>query len=307
MKRFLSLFALIVVPAVSWSAEAAGSGDMVGGTVEKMKCMAYSNPVSPRDEMWTARTDASATWEKLPRRIKANWRSYQMYSLNTIQPINRSEDMHDTFFGFGGVGTRGWDETSWALGLGTRHLTACGGHMFGFGASFGHYDIRHVEIHGPGVNLEWRTPFTTLTYGYSWNRLEVERHAAKNFFHHRHEGNVSSLDLSFQVPYLPWTNFTIGKTWYGNRIGRKAFSNHRGLSLRHFDASLRMNLLGCLALEGGRVGGFKTDHFIRLILSFGRPASNEYALTDGIVGNEAFTARDLRNYGLAPIARTRVE
>lgn len=306
MKRFLSLMALVIIPAVSWSAEGASS-DMFGGTVEKMKCCMMSGPVSPRDEMGLARTDASVTWAMSPKKVRAHYRSYELYSLNTIQPIHRSEDMHESFFGYAGLGTSDFDDASWSVGLGARHLTACGGHMFGFAAGFQHYELRHTEIHGPGVNFEWRTPFTALTYGYTWNKLKVKHHAASGILHHRREGDVSALDLSFQLPYLPWTNFTIGKTWYGNKIGRKLFCHHRGLALRNFEYSLRLNLLGCLAVEGGRVGGFKTDKFARIILSFGRAASTEYTLTDGLIGNEAFTARDLRNYGLASVARTRVE
>lgn len=307
MKRFLSLLALVVVPAIYCSGEGATAQGLMNSSVEKMKGIYTAGPVSARDECWAARTDLSANWEKIPRPIKAHYRSYRLYSLNTIQPIHRSEDMHDTFFGYAGVGERDWDYASWTVGIGTRHLSACGGHMFGFGAGYQNFDVRSVEIHGPGVNFEWRTPYTALTYGYSWDRLNVGHHAAKHYLHHRREVNLSTLDLSFQVPYLPWTDLKIGKTWYGNKIGRKSFSHHRGLALTHFEFGVRMNLLGCLALEYGRTGGFKAKHSLKAILSFGRPASNEYTLTDGLIGNEAFTPRDLRNYSLAPIARTRAE
>jgi hypothetical protein len=310
MKRFLSLLALVVVPALYCSGETAGTQGMMGGSVEKMKSVALAGPTSARDECWLARTDVSANWDRLPRPIKVHYRSYQLYSLNTIQPIHRSDDLHDTFFGYVGAGIRKWkwdDADVWSVGIGARHLSACCGHMFGFGAGYQNFEVRGVKYHGPAVNFEWRTPYSVLTYGYSWDRLKVRYSAAKHFLHKRRDVNVSNLDFRFQIPYLPWTQIMIGKTWYGNKIGRKSFSHHRGLALSHFEFGLRLNLLGCLAFETGRVGGFKTNHYIRAILSFGRPASNEYALTDGVIGNEAFTAYDLRNYGLAPIARTRAE
>jgi hypothetical protein len=179
--------------------------------------------------------------------------------------------------------------------------------MFGVAAGYQNADLRRVDVHGPGFNVEWRTPYTVLSYGYSWNRLHVGYSAAKHFLHHRKEANVSTLDLAFQVPYLPWTQFTIGKTWYANKIGRKAFKHHRGLALTRLEYGLRLNLLGCLAVEAGRSGGLKSNHYYRAVLSFGRPASNEYTLVDGLIGNEAFTPRDLRLYGAAPFAHTRAE
>jgi hypothetical protein len=306
MKRFLSLAALIVVPAIFWAADAAPmQQNAMCSTMDKAKCFVMAGPVSSRDETWAARTDVSVNWEKLPKHLKHQNRSYEMYSVNTIQPIHRSENMHNTLFGYAGLGTNNWDHSSWAVGVGARHLTACTGHMFGIGLGYQDFDVRHVDFRGPGLIGEWMTPYTTLTYGYSWNRLEVEHHAKTGYLHHRRDHHLSNLDLSFQLPYLPWTQLTVGKTWHGER----SFWYKHGFKLHHMDYKLRLNLLGCLAVEGGRVGGFKnerTNDFVRLVLSFGRPAANEYVLTDGIIG-DVMTPRDLTNYGLAPFARSRVE
>ena len=62
-----------------------------------MKSCCFAGHVSPRDETWLARTDVvSVNWDRLPRHIKVHYRSYELYSINTIQPLHRSDDLHET-------------------------------------------------------------------------------------------------------------------------------------------------------------------------------------------------------------------
>jgi hypothetical protein len=300
MKRYLSLLALVIIPAISWSAEAAGSSAPSGAMMDKMKCCYMTGPVSAVDETWAARTDLTVNFGELPRHLKKERRAFNMYSVNTIQPIYRSQDMHNTFYGFAGVGLVKWKEhdTSWGAGLGYRHLTACGGHMFGIGAAYKDSEIRHVEFRGPGAYVEWLTQYTTVSLGRFWDRAKVDRSPWRHFLHHRRHTEVTGLDLSFQLPYLPWTQMVIGKTWYSGKIGHRSFHhfNHfHNWNLNRFDYGLKLNLIGCLSVEAGKQAD---GAYARIALSFGRPAVREYTLADGFLGSEAFTARDLRNYGL---------
>lgn len=298
MNRFLSLLALVAVPAAALAADAAGQP----AATKKGMCMA--GPCSARDDTWMARTDLSVNFARLPRHLKKSARDYTLYGLNTIQPICRSDDMHNTFYGFAGIGTANWKESLWGIGLGYRHITACGGHMFGVGLAYNHSDIRHVHSHGTGAFLEWLTQYTTVTLGQYWNKLHVSQHPWKHYLHHSNKWDVTGLDISFQLPYLPWTQLTLGKTWDEGKVGRKSFHHYRSTSLKRIDCGLRLNLIGCLALEGGLQNG---GSYARLVLSFGRPASNEFTLADGFVGSEAFTARDLTNQTLKPVSRVQVD
>jgi hypothetical protein len=305
MKRFLSLLALVVLPAFSWSADA--SMQQSQGYGDKMKSCLCMTPTNPRDESILARVDVGVDFGRLPSRIVKKDRLYDLWSINTIQPIFRADDMHNTLFGFLGVGTARWKKAAWNIGAGYRHLTASADHMFGIGVSYRHFDIRHVRFHGPQAYIEWLTQYTTLTLGRAWYDLRVSEHPAHHFLRHEHRCNATSLDLAFQFPGLPWTQVLLGRSWFQEKVGRKAFKGYKGNSFKKLDYGLRMNLLGCLALEGGYLGGWGNGAFVRLILNIGRPASNEYTLADGILGNEVFTPRDLKNYTLAPVARERID
>jgi len=307
MKRFLSLLALVVLPAFTWSADASMQPSQ--GYADKMKSCMCMTPTSPRDETMLARTDIGVDFARLPRRLVKRERLYDLYSINTIQPIWRADDMHNTFMGFGGIGTTRWRKAAWNLGLGYRHLTASADNMFGIGVAYRQMDLRHLHFRGPQAYIEWLTQYTTLTLGRAWyNHMHVTDHAAHHFLHHhKSRCEATSLDLGFQLPGLPWTQAYLGRTWFGEKIGRKAFKGFKGNTFAKLDYGLRLNLLGCLALEGGYLGGWGNGSFVRLVLSFGRPAFNEYTLADGILGNEVFTPRDLKNYSLAPVMRERID
>jgi len=300
MKRFLLLLALAAAPACNMTAEAEGGA----GTMDKACGCLTRGPVSAEEETWHARTDFSATWGKVPPRLKDhdNRRSYGLYSLNTIQPLMRSDDMHNTLLGHAGFGFQS-HRGSYMIGLGYRHLTASTDHMFGLGLNYSYMNLRNVRYRGPGIYAEWLSKYTTLTLSRFWNRWRVSRDAWKSYLKSSTQGNTTHLDLSFQFPYLPWAQIMIGKTWIGNKVGRRSFeSNYRGASLARLDYGLRLNLFGWMALEGGTLGT-GSNNYVRLVFSFGRPAVNEYALCDGFLGDGAFTARDLKNYTLAPVLR----
>jgi hypothetical protein len=305
MKRFLSLLALVALPTFSWSADA--STQQSQGYGEKVKSCVCMTPTNPRDEGILARTDIGVDFARLPSRLVKKDRLYDLWSINTIQPIYRSDDMHNTLLGFLGIGSAKWKKGVWNIGAGYRHLTASADNMFGIGVSYRHFDLRHLHFRGPQAYIEWLSQYTSLTLGRAWYRMEAHKHPAHHFLHHEHDLDATSLDLSFQFPGLPWTQVLLGRTWFQEKIGRKAFHSYHGNSFKKLDYGLRMNLLGCLALEGGYLGGWGNGTFVRLVLNIGRPASNEYTLADGIIGNEVFTPRDLKNYTLAPVARERTD
>lgn len=304
MKRFISLLALVALPVFSWAVDAQMQQSK--GYADTMKsCM--MTPVSARDESMLARTDIGVTFGRLPTRLVKEHRLYNLYSINTIQPICRAEDMHNTFFGVAGIGTTGWKKLAWDLGVGYRHLIASADHIFGLGASYRHMDIRHLHFRGPQAYVEWLSQYTTLTLGRAWYTMHATESPARHFLHHNSNLNVTSLDLSFQLPGLPWTQATIGRSWFEEKVGRKAFKAYRGNTFEKLNYGLRLNLLGCLALEGGYLGGWGNGSYVRLVLSLGRPAFMEYTIADGFMGNEVFTPRDLKNYTLAPVMRERID
>ena len=303
MKRFLSLIALVVVPALTWAADGMPQQSS-SGYADKVKSCMCMTPTSTRDESMLARTNIGVDFARLPSRLKHEHRLYDLWTIDSVQPVWRSDDLHNNLFGFGGLGTVKWDDTCWNIGAGYRHLTASADNMFGAGVAYRHMDIRHVKFHGPQAYVEWMTQYTTLTLGRAWDRVRVKHDATHHFLHHRHSRNEpTSLDLAFQFPGLPWTQVLLGRTWFYEKVGRKCFHGFHGNSVTKLDYGLRLNLLGCLALEGGYLGGWGNGEYVRLILSFGRPAVAEYTLMDGFIGNEVMTPRDLKNYTLAPVAR----
>lgn len=306
MKRFISLLALVVVPALSWSVDNATQQS--GGYGDKVKSCVCMTPTNPRDESILARIDLGVDFARLPSRLVKKERLYDLWSINTIQPIYRSDDMHNTLLGFLGVGTAKWKKWCYNLGVGYRHLTASADNMFGVGISYRDFDLHHLHFRGPQAYIEWLSQYTTLTLGRTWYKMHVTEHPAQRFLKRdRKHLDVTSLDLAFQFPGLPWTQVLLGRSWFQEKIGRKCFKGYNGNSFKKLDYGLRFNLLGCLALECGYLGGWGNGAFARLILNIGRPASNEYTLADGIIGNEVFTPRDLKNYTLAPVARNRIE
>ena len=310
MKRFLSLLAMAAVPAVSVTADAATQQQQQnsGGYADKVKSCVCMHPTSARDECWLARTDLGLSFGRLPSRLVKKDRLYNLPSINTIQPIWRGDDMHNTFLGFAGIGSARWEDAAWNVGAGYRHMTAAADHIFGIGVAYRDFDIRNVRFHGPQAYIEWLTQYTTLTLGRAWERLHVKHHPARSFLRHHHNRfEPTSLDLAFQVPGLPWTQVLLGRTWFGEKVGRRCFHSYRDTSLKKLDYGLRLNLLGCLAVEGGYLGGWGKGKYVRIILNLGRPAYNEYTLVDGFLGNEIFTPRDLKNYTTAPVARQRID
>ncbi len=306
MKRFISLLALVASPALVWSADA--STQQSCGYCDKVKSCLCMTPTNPRDETILSRIDLGVTFGRLPSRLVEKHRLYDLWSINTVQPICRSDDLHNTFFGFLGVGTAKWQKWAYNVGVGYRQLVASADHMFGIGISHRDFDLHHLHFRGPQAYVEWLTQYTTLTLGRTWYKMHVSEHPARSFLKHdRKRCDITSLDLAFHFPGLPWTQVLLGRSWFQEKIGRKCFKSFNGNSFKKLNYGLRFNLLGCLALECGYLGGWGNGAFTRLIFSLGRPASNEYTLADGIIGNEVFTPRDLKNYTLAPVARNRID
>jgi hypothetical protein len=310
MKRFLSLLALVVVPGLVSAADAAAAPQP--SYMDSVKHGFCGGPVSPRDDTWNARTDLGVDWGKVPYTFTHKHRRYDLWSINTVQPLWRGDDFHNTVMTFMGVGIskwnhQGWDHPAWNIGLGYRYLTNAASNMFGIGVAYHHMSLNHVRFHGPTAYVEWLSQYTTLTLQRQWNKLHVTEHPARHFLHHSHNFNATALDLSFQVPFLPWTQVSLGRTWFGEKAGRKCFHSYRNIALDRLDYGLRLNLLGCLALEGGFLGGWNNNGYVRLVLSLGRPASNEFTLADGFYSTDAFSARDLKCYTLAPVVRNRID
>ena len=65
-----------------------------------------------------------------------------------------------------------------------------------------------------------------------------------------------------------------------------------------------MNIAGPVAVEMGMQEGFRKGGYVCLSVNFGRAAVVEHSLLDkGIFAAQVFTARNLRNYTLEPVAR----
>lgn len=307
MKRFLSLLALVAVPALSWAADATmhqqPSDNMYTMGMDKMKSCMFGGPVSAKDETWLARTDTGLAFGKLPGHIVTKDRQYALWTLNTIQPLYRADDMHNTVLGFGNIGTDRWQKPAYNVGVGYRYMTDCMSNIFGVGVGYHHVHIRHTKFHGPRAYVEWLSQYTTLTLTGGDDRMHVSEHAFRHCLRQHRRLSSTSLDFAVQLPYLPWTQVLLGRTWFGGKDGRKAFHHYRNINLAKLDYGLRLNLLGCLALEGGYLGGWTHNPYVRLVLSFGRPASNEYTLADGVLGDGMFTARNLKDWTLAPVYR----
>lgn len=295
MKRFISLFALAIAPVVAFSAEApvqTATPPEAKSVMCGMKDCFMSGPVSATDETWAART-------------QLDWGKHHGHGegihLNTIQPLYRSDDMRSTTFIQGGIGLQGSGRKGADLGLGYRYLTVDTNNMFGANMFYNGKDFYNLgsERHGYRLSVEWFTPYTTLSLGRHLNRHAESIGRWKTW---QHLGSFNkaqtTLDLEFQLPYLPWASMLIGKDWN--------HGTHLSGGLKKLDYSLNLNLISCLSLEAGYHNGWNKHPFARLIMSFGRAASAEHTIADKLFGDEAFTARDLRNYTLAMPSRTAV-
>lgn len=290
MKRFLSLLALVAAPVMSFAADAQMSKSSNMHASNKMNSCCSCGPTSAMDETWSERTYFKVGFTDSKSAF---------YSLNTIQPICRDASMDNTLFVQAGVGMQKWHRSTADIGLGYRYLTQGGGNMFGISLFYfdntrthhhQHHDI--MKKTGLGADLSWFTQYTTLSLGEyhhvnkmndsrTWNRF-VELNKAK-----------TTLDLTFQVPYLPWTKLFIGKVW----------NHHHHNHKNKLDYGLSLNIAGPLAIEMGYQHGWNKNGFINFVLTFGRPAVREHTLSDAFLGDEAFTPRDLKNYTLDPVRR----
>lgn len=291
MKRFISLLALAVGPVLGFCAEPAQMSESKTIMSDVKDCL-VGGPVSAMDETWAARTQLD--WGKRAHH-------HEGLHLNTIQPLFRSDDMRNTFFIQAGVGLQGSDKKGADLGLGYRYLTVDSSNMFGINLFYNdnHFFDVKKEHRGYRMSLEWLTQYTTLTLGRHLNRHPQALGHLKTWGRFGDFDKAeTALDLGFQLPYLPWTTFVLGKEWKDGKAHGNVFNK--------LNYSLTMNLLGCLSLETGYHHGWNKSPFARLILSFGRAAVTEHTLADKLFSDEAFTARDLRNYTLAMPYRTAV-
>jgi len=296
MKRFFSLLALAVAPVLGHAADMQQQQQADGkSAMGCMGCMCNwltGGPVSAVDETWAARTQLD--WGK-------HHNSHEGLHLNTIQPIYRADDFRNTVFVQGGVGNtlRGHEHGSSDIGLGYRYLTVDSSNMFGLNMFYNspHFYNLSREDHGYRANFEWFTQYTTVTLGRHTDR-KAKDIGKWSMWKRLGDFNRAdtTLDLAFQLPYLPWAQMLIGKNW----------EHHHNGGLRKLDYSFNFNLLSCLSLQAGYHNGWNKSPFARLILTFGRAASMEHTLTDKLIGDEAFTARDLRNYTLQTADRTEV-
>jgi len=288
MKRFFSLLAMAVAPVMAFAADApqaSSSKSVVGEVKDNM----LSGPVSAADETWAARTELG--WAKQKHHT-------QGFQANTIQPLYRGDDMCNTCFFQGGVGAHGQYKNAYVLGLGYRYLTTDTSNMFGINMFYN--DQKHKRDHGFGmtrgydVNLEWFTQYTTVSFGRHLHTKGDGLGKWKTWGHFFEGGHGSTtLDLAFQVPYLPWTEFTLGYDWH----------THRKNDLAKLDYTLNLNLISCVSLQGGYHRGWNKSPFARLVVNFGRAASQEHTLADKFFGDEAFTARNLTNSTLKFVPR----
>lgn len=287
MKRFFSLLALVAAPVVGFTADAMNQKAPESKPMCGMGDWFTCGPVNAADECWASR-------------VELGWGGYehgrQGVQLNTIQPLYRADDIRNTVFAQAGLGLTGHDKNAWALGLGYRYLTVDTNNMFGINLFYNDGRHKHHSTRGYRTNLEWFTNFTTLTLG-------RETHGNADSFGHWKTWNrmfsfdkaKTTLDLAFQLPYLPWTTLTLGKDWRHHERHDQGF--------KKLNYILNLNLLSCVGLQMGYKQGWNNNQFIRLVLNFGRPAVSEHTMLDKFFADEAFTARDLRNYTLKMVDR----
>ena len=67
-----------------------------------------------------------------------------------------------------------------------------------------------------------------------------------------------------------------------------------------------MYVAGPLSIEAGYQHGWNKHGFVNFVLTFGRPAVREHTLSDALLGDEAFTPRDLKNYTLDTVKRAMI-
>ncbi len=290
MKRFLSLLALVATPVMGFAADAQMSKNT--NAVDKMKDFCSYGPTSAMDETWSDRTYLKVGFDKS---------SHAFYSVNTIQPLYRDASMDNTVFFQAGIGMDKWHRSTADLGLGYRYLTQGGDNMFGvslfyFDNTRTHHHHQHSSLmkkSGLGMDLSWFTRFTTLSFGrYHGAHSMKSKHTWKKFVDFNK--GTTTLDLSFQLPYLPWTQVTLGKQWHD-----RGHFHH----MKHLDYGLTLNIAGPLAIEMGYQHGWNKSGYVNFVVTFGRPAVREHTLADAFLSDEAFTPRDLKNYTLSPVER----
>ncbi len=295
MKRFLSLLALVALPSVGFATDAQTPRKTNITAADKMKECCSCGPTSAMEETWADRSFLKVGFTKS---------NSAFYSLNTIQPLYRDASMDNTLFIQAGIGMEKWHRSTGDVGLGYRYLTQSGSNMFGVSLFYfdntrthHHQQLDLMKKNGLGLDLSWYTKYTTLSLGrYEHVRKMNHQKTWSNLVNFHKE--LTTLDLSFQIPYLPWTEFTIGKEWHHRHHHHNHFSN--------FDYALTLNIAGPLAVEMGyrhNEGRKKKHGFVNFIVNFGRPAVREHTLADAFLGDEAFTPRDLKNYTLDPVAR----
>lgn len=293
MKRFLSLLIYVAMPAAVFAADGQAKNSGANGSDMSRGCF-NCGPVSAMDETWNDRTYFKVGFDKS---------SSPFFSLNTIQPLYRDAGMDNTVFVQAGIGEYKWHRSTADIGLGYRYLTQSGENMFGI--SLFYFDNTRTKHHhqhmdlmkknGLGLDFTWFTRYSTLslgryhnthhhlTNGHTWTRL-FDFNKGK-----------TTLDLQFQVPYLPWAQVFVGKAWHDKM---KKFN--------HFDYGLRLNIAGPLAIDMGYQHGWNKHGYVNFIVAFGRPAVREHALSDALYVDEAFTPRDLKNYTLDLVERARI-
>ena len=280
MKRLLTLGALLLTPVLA-CAETGSTGII--------KEIASYDAVSPAQEGYADRTDFSVGFY-------SSKGTKSLYSLNTIQPLYRSENFDHTVYGLAGLGIKKMHkDADIGLGVGYRYMTPCGC-LLGAGLYFNdkQKEANKGRETAKAISFEWMTAYTTLNLGFydkvgkNWNRTRDLVDLSKS---------KTMLDLSFQIPYLKWAQLNLGYKY-------KSLTNWKWNRLEY---RVNMDLVGPLALQFGERKDVRRSKFVRFVVNFGRPAHREYTMAEGLIGEEAFTARDLRGYTLSPILRQRID
>jgi len=286
MRRFLLSLALAASPLAGLVA--ADAQTAVKSTMDRVRQAYNLSATSMAEETWLDRTFV---------KIDFNKSTNAFYGINTVQPLYRDVAGDNVLFVQAGTNMKHWNRAMSNVGLGYRYFTPNGDNMFG--ASLFYYDSAHAS-NGLGAGLSWFTPYTNVTLGrfHNVHGSMATGKAWKRFVDFNK--SITSLDVSFQLPYLPWAEATIGKVW----------NNHRPRVLKHtfknLDYSLTLNLTGPLAIEAGYSHGWNKTGYVNFVVSFGRPATRQFTLADGFLADEAFTPRDLARLALLPENRATI-
>ena len=231
------------------------------------------------------------------KRTEFEWRLAEdaspEYSLLTVQPLYESEGNLDTVFAQ--FSQRRYnqhtvDRDVTNIGLGYRRLLKENTILAGTNAFFDYDWEYHHQRYGLGGELMW----SGMDLRANWYRALTEtRTVTPDIYERVMDGH--DLELSLQVPYLPWARIHGKKFWWDS----EATDDVRG-----WRTGLEMDLHQNLQVEVGATDSSAQD--LQFVVQFRfKPAkeSRKVALSNMPIDNTAWQMRDMREHTLDKVRR----